>query len=89
MDFRLMSFKPHFNISLLHNITFLPYPLLVELPNGYKVKVTQIGNVTLGPMISLEKVLYVSSFKYNLISIHTMAAQSALTEPLVLCMPLQ
>ncbi|XP_015161400.1 uncharacterized protein, partial [Solanum tuberosum] len=27
-----------FNISLLHNIITLPYPILVVLPNGYKVK---------------------------------------------------
>ncbi|KAH0761842.1 hypothetical protein KY290_017915 [Solanum tuberosum] len=29
----------------------------VALPNGYKVKVTQVGSVTLGPMINLDKVL--------------------------------
>ena len=68
-----------FNISLLHKITFFLYPLLVELSNGYKVKVTQIGSVTLGPMISLEKVLFVPSFRYNLISIHTMSAHSNCT----------
>lgn len=65
-----------FNISLLHYIVTLPYPLLVVLPNGYKVKVTQIGNVTLSPEISLKKVRYVPSFKYNLISIHNMTIHS-------------
>ncbi|KAH0769966.1 hypothetical protein KY290_013947 [Solanum tuberosum] len=44
-----------FNRPLLHNITLMPYPMLIALPNGYKVKLTQIGNVTLGPMISLQK----------------------------------
>jgi len=68
-----------FNISLLHNVTTLPYPVLVDLPNGYKVKVTQIGSVALGPMISLEKVLFVPSFKYNLISINAMSMQSHCT----------
>ncbi|KAH0738712.1 hypothetical protein KY290_037417 [Solanum tuberosum] len=68
-----------FNISLLHNVTTLPYPILVDLPNGYKVKVTQIGSVALGPMISLEKVLFVPSFKYNLISINAMSIQSHCT----------
>lgn len=68
-----------FNISLLHDTTFLPYPLLVALPNGYKVKVTQVGSVILGPMINLDKVLYVPSFKYNLISIHTLSAHSKYT----------
>ncbi|KAL3357038.1 hypothetical protein AABB24_017622 [Solanum stoloniferum] len=68
-----------FNISLLHNVTTLSYPILVDLPNGYKVKVTQIGSVALGPMISLEKVLFVPSFKYNLISINAMSMQSHCT----------
>lgn len=42
-----------FDRSILHNITLLPYPMLIVLPNGYKVKVNQIDNVTLKPMISL------------------------------------
>ncbi|OIT05061.1 hypothetical protein A4A49_65344, partial [Nicotiana attenuata] len=56
-----------FNMSLLTNIVTLPYPLLVVLSNGYKVKVTQIGSVTLFPKIILHKVGYIPSFKYNLI----------------------
>lgn len=59
-----------FNISSMCDITILPYPMLVILPNGYKVKVTEIGNVRLAPGIVLYKVLLVPSFKYNLISIH-------------------
>ncbi|OIT33989.1 hypothetical protein A4A49_65963, partial [Nicotiana attenuata] len=61
-----------FNLSLLTNIVTLPYPLLVVLPNGYKVKVTQIGSVILFPQIILHKVMYIPSFKYNLISIHSL-----------------
>ncbi|OIT06680.1 hypothetical protein A4A49_61607, partial [Nicotiana attenuata] len=61
-----------FNLSLLTNIVTLPYPLLVVLPNGYKVKVTQIGSVALFPKIILHKVMYIPSFKYNLISIHSL-----------------
>ncbi|XP_019246571.1 PREDICTED: uncharacterized protein LOC109226234 [Nicotiana attenuata] len=41
-----------FNKSLLTNIITLPYPLLVILPNGYKVKVIEIGNVVLTPKIT-------------------------------------
>ncbi|KAH0729702.1 hypothetical protein KY290_000836 [Solanum tuberosum] len=33
-----------FNKSLLTNIRHLPYPFLITLPNGYKVKVTEIGD---------------------------------------------
>ncbi|XP_060209247.1 uncharacterized protein LOC132636409 isoform X1 [Lycium barbarum] len=38
-----------FNRSLLDKITTLPHPILFVLPNGHKVKVTQIGSVVLGP----------------------------------------
>ncbi|KAH0633841.1 hypothetical protein KY289_036808 [Solanum tuberosum] len=34
-----------FDITFLTNITYLPCSLLITLPNGYKVKVVQIGNV--------------------------------------------
>ncbi|XP_070014754.1 uncharacterized protein [Nicotiana sylvestris] len=44
-----------FNRSLLTNIVTLPYPLLVTLTNGYKVKVTEIGNVVLTPKITLNR----------------------------------
>lgn len=54
----------------------LPFSLLVSLPNGCKVKVTQIGGVMFGPKISLERVHYVFSFKYNLIFIHNLALHS-------------
>ena len=35
------------NITLLTNIAYLPCPLLITLPNGYKVKVVKIGSVVL------------------------------------------
>lgn len=61
-----------FHKSFLINIRPLPYPILISLPNGYKVKVTEIGDVTLRPTIILYNVLYVSSFKFNLISINAL-----------------
>ncbi|OIT26574.1 hypothetical protein A4A49_65536, partial [Nicotiana attenuata] len=61
-----------FNKSLLTHIKTSVYPMLITLPNGYRVKVTEIGTVTLAPNIILHKVLYVPSFKYNLISIHSL-----------------
>ncbi|OIT03874.1 hypothetical protein A4A49_57608, partial [Nicotiana attenuata] len=63
-----------FNKSLLTNIITLPYPLLVILPNGYKVKVIEIGNVVLTPKITPNRVMLVPSFKYNLISVHSLAS---------------
>lgn len=51
------------NKSHLYNITILPYPLLVDLPNGY-----------IASMIILHKVLFIPSFKYNLISSKSLVA---------------
>ena len=58
--------------KLLTNTRPLPYPFLVTLPNGYKVKVTEIGDAVLSPKLTLNKVLLVPSFKYNLIFIHSL-----------------
>jgi len=62
-----------YNKTHLSDIILLPYPLLVSLPNGYKVKVTEVGNVNLISKITLHKVLFIPSFKYNLISIKSLA----------------
>ncbi|XP_019241750.1 PREDICTED: uncharacterized protein LOC109221753 [Nicotiana attenuata] len=64
-----------YNKLLLTNIKILVYPYLVSLPNGYKVKVTLIGDVVLSPKFSLKKVLFVPSFKFNLISVHSLIVQ--------------
>ncbi|XP_047268014.1 uncharacterized protein LOC124898408 [Capsicum annuum] len=39
--------------DLLTNIVILPYPFLVSLPNSYKVKVTEVGDVHLGSALTL------------------------------------
>ncbi|XP_019260646.1 PREDICTED: uncharacterized protein LOC109238613 [Nicotiana attenuata] len=62
-----------FNRHALTNITKLPYPLLISLPNGYRVKVLEFGDVILSSDIVLHRVLHVPSFKYNLISVHSLA----------------
>lgn len=61
-----------FNQASLPNPKTLPYLLLVSLPNGYKMKVIQIADVALTPNIILHNVLFVPSFKYNLISVHSL-----------------
>lgn len=73
--------------TLLTNITTLPYPFLVTLPNGYKVKVTEIGDVLLGPSLTLRRVLFIPSFKFNLISVHclTLYLQSVVSFNKVSC----
>lgn len=63
-----------YNRSLLVKIKSLAYPYLITLPNGYKVRVTEIGDAHLSPAITLQKVLFVPSFKFNLISVHCLAS---------------
>ena len=62
-----------FDITVLTNITYLPCPLLISLSNSYRVKLIKIGTVILAPDIILHQVLYVPSFKYNLVSIHCLS----------------
>ncbi|OIT07736.1 hypothetical protein A4A49_62856, partial [Nicotiana attenuata] len=64
-----------YNKASLSNIKTLVYPFLVSLPNGYKVKVTIVGDVILSPQFTLKRVLYVPSFKFNLISVHSLTVQ--------------
>lgn len=63
------------NKALLFDITPLTVPYLVTLPNGYKVKVTSTGSFALTPFITLHNVLFVPSFKHNLISVHKLIKQ--------------
>ena len=63
-----------YNKSSLTNIQTLPYLILVSLPNGYKVKVTEYGDVHISSKMVLNKVLQVPSFKYNLISVQSLVS---------------
>lgn len=63
------------NKTLLFNITPLPVPYLVSLPNGYKVKVTCTGALNLLPSLTLHHVLYIPTFHHNLISLSKLIAQ--------------
>lgn len=61
--------------DLLHNIIPLDLPLLISLPNGYKVKLVSTGSLTLRPDMTLHNVLLVPSFQFNLITIHKFLSQ--------------
>ncbi|XP_060202939.1 uncharacterized protein LOC132631378 [Lycium barbarum] len=61
--------------TILSNLTPLPVPYLVTLPNGYKAKVNSIGFVTIFPSLVLHHVLYIPSFQYNLVSMHKLILQ--------------
>ncbi|OIT01449.1 hypothetical protein A4A49_59809, partial [Nicotiana attenuata] len=60
----------NFDKSILFDTNILPYPLIVNLPYSYKIKVTHAGRVTLFPDLVLNRVLFVPSFKFNLLSVH-------------------
>ncbi|XP_070040161.1 uncharacterized protein [Nicotiana tomentosiformis] len=64
-----------YNKSMLNHVKTLVYPFLVTLPNGYKVKVTLIGDVVMNPRFTLKRVLFVPSFKFNLIYVHCLKVQ--------------
>ena len=57
------------NQSLLQNISVLNSPILVSLPNGTQVKVTQKGKLVVVENLILNGVLLVPNFKFNLLSI--------------------
>jgi len=56
-----------FDSSVLHNLKLLENPVLVSLPNGYKVQVTHHGQLKIGDNLELGHVLLVSHFKNNLL----------------------
>nr|XP_033515187.1 uncharacterized protein LOC117279716 [Nicotiana tomentosiformis] len=67
-----------FDKNLLINITDLPILILVTLPNGYKVKVTSTGTVHINSLVTLSKVLYLPTFKYNLIFVYKLILDTSL-----------
>lgn len=64
-----------FDKSILFDITPLSQPLIVNLPNSYKIRVEHTVKVALFPDMTLNKVLYVPSFKFNLLSVHQFCYQ--------------
>lgn len=50
-------------------------PINVNLPNSTNVKATHTGSVALFPDLVIHNVLYVSSFKINLLSVHKLCVQ--------------
>jgi len=61
--------------SLLQNISILDSLILVSLPNGTQVKVTQKGKLAITENLVLNGVLLVPNFKFNLLSIKRLCEQ--------------
>ena len=64
-----------FDCTALHNLTLLNSSILVCLPNGNKVQVTDFGKLRLHDDFELHHVLLVPHFKYNLLSVKRLASQ--------------
>lgn len=58
-----------FDSKIFLELKPLVFPRFVKLTTSFRVKVTQVGNVILNSNIILKNILFVPSFKYNLISI--------------------
>jgi len=58
------------NLNLLHNIKTLPKPIGITLPNGSLKTVIYFGQIHLTPTITIDHVLYVPDFKFNLLSVN-------------------
>ena len=64
-----------FDNNLLHNIRSLEVPILITLPNGNKVKVSQFGDLKIGSNLVLKHALLVPFFRFNLLSVKRLSEQ--------------
>ena len=64
-----------FDKTLLHNIRPLKDPILITLPNGNKVKVSQVGDLKIGRNVILHHTLFVPFFQFNLLSVKKLCQQ--------------
>lgn len=51
----------------------------ITIPDGTRIRITHIGNIKLTNSLELTNVLYASSFKFNLISVHKLVKDTACT----------
>lgn len=62
--------------KLLFNIHPLLTPVFVNLPNSERIKVTQAGSVNILPNFTVVDVLFVPSFRCNLLSVHKICSRA-------------
>jgi len=61
--------------TVLHDLCLLKLSILVNLPNGSQVKVTQHGKLKVSKDLELNHVLLVPNFRFNLLSIKRLYEQ--------------
>ncbi|KAG5596254.1 hypothetical protein H5410_037486 [Solanum commersonii] len=64
-----------FNFTSFLNLIPLPVPVTINLPNFFKIQVTHTGRVPIFPDFTLQNVLFVPTFRYNLLSVHQLYSQ--------------
>jgi len=64
---------PH--LHLFHSYSTVSKPCFIIMPNGKQVQVNHIGSVILNANITLQEVLHVLEFQYNLLSASKLAKQ--------------
>jgi len=64
-----------FDKGLLHNVKNLANPILITLPNGNKIKVSQFGDLRIGKNLVLHNVLFVPYFQFNLLLVKKLSQQ--------------
>ncbi|XP_075108915.1 uncharacterized protein LOC142180748 [Nicotiana tabacum] len=64
------------DFSLLFNVKTLPKPVYVNLPNSQRVRVTQAGSVYIMSNFIMKNVLFLPSFRYNILSVHRFCQQA-------------
>ncbi|KAG5603370.1 hypothetical protein H5410_034740 [Solanum commersonii] len=64
-----------FNSESFISLSTLRIPININLPNSHFITVTHIGSVQIFSDLTLHNVLYVPSFKYNLLSVHKFSSQ--------------
>lgn len=60
---------------IFFSFNLLSKPIFVTLPDSHKVIVTHSGSVSLLSDLILHNVLFIPSFKFNLISVHKLCSQ--------------
>ena len=66
------------DLRLLRNIWIIKPPIQVFFPNGEPLEVNCMGKTILSSAITLCDVLYLPTFKFNLISMNISCATSSL-----------
>ncbi|GAA0140999.1 hypothetical protein LIER_02242 [Lithospermum erythrorhizon] len=61
-------------LSLFASYKPVPFPMFITISNGSNISIKHYGTVRLSPHLTLQNVLHIPDFHYNLLSIHKLTA---------------